>query len=141
MIRNTGQKEHIVWLDVIRLAAILMVIGVHCIDPFYISPAMRGIPEYTHWATVYGSLFRPSVPLFTMMTGLLLLPVRQPLGTFYKKRIFRILFPVLIWSVLYNMFPWFTGVLGLPETSSGISSATRRGTNRRRWATRSKTWR
>lgn len=119
MIRNTGQKEHIVWLDVIRLAAILMVIGVHCIDPFYISPAMRGIPEYTHWATVYGSLFRPSVPLFTMMTGLLLLPVRQPLGTFYKKRIFRILFPVLIWSVLYNMFPWFTGVLGLPENIIG----------------------
>ena len=119
MIRNTGQKEHIVWLDVIRLAAILMVIGVHCIDPFYISPAMRGIPEYTHWATVYGSLFRPSVPLFTMMTGLLLLPVRQPLGTFYKKRIFRILFPVLVWSVLYNMFPWFTGVLGLPENIIG----------------------
>jgi len=90
-----------------------------CIAAFIMTPAMRGIPEYTHWATVYGSLFRPSVPLFTMMTGLLLLPVRQPLGTFYKKRIFRILFPVLIWSVLYNMFPWFTGVLGLPENIIG----------------------
>ena len=63
MIRNTGQKEHIVWLDVIRLAAILMVIGVHCIDPFYISPAMRGIPEYTHWATVYVQMnIKSSIP-------------------------------------------------------------------------------
>ena len=27
------EQKHIVWLDVIRLLAILMVIGVHCIDP------------------------------------------------------------------------------------------------------------
>lgn len=97
-----------------------MVIGVHCIDPFYISPAMSGIPEYTRWAAIYGSLLRPSVPLFVMMTGLLLLPVKQqPLGTFYKKRIYRVLFPFLFWSVLYNMFPWFTGVLGLDKSIIG----------------------
>ena len=113
------EQKHIVWLDVIRLLAILMVIGVHCIDPFYISPAMRGIPEYTTWAAIYGSLFRPSVPLFTMMTGLLLLPVKQPLGTFYKKRIYRILFPCIIWSILYNLFPWFTGILGLDKSIIG----------------------
>ena len=115
-----ANANRIVWLDVIRLVAMLMVIGVHCIDPFYISPTMREIPEYTHWAAVYGSLLRPSVPLFVMMTGLLLLPVKQqPLGTFYKKRIYRVLFPFLIWSVLYSMFPWFTGVLGLPKEIIG----------------------
>lgn len=54
-----------------------------------------------------------------MMTGLLLLPVRQTAGVFYKKRILRILFPMLIWSVLYNLFPWFTGVLGLPKEIIG----------------------
>ena len=53
------------------------------------------------------------------MTGLLLLPVRQTAGVFYKKRILRILFPMLIWSVLYNLFPWFTGVLGLPKEIIG----------------------
>ena len=114
-----GPGHRIVWLDVVRLIAILMVIGVHCIDPFYISPDMRGIPEYTQWAAIYGSLFRPSVPLFTMMTGLLLLPVHQPMTAFWKKRILRILFPCLIWSVLYNMFPWLTGVLGLPADVIG----------------------
>ena len=115
-----ANANRIVWLDVIRLVAMLMVIGVHCIDPFYISPTMREIPEYTHWAAVYGSLLRPSVPLFVMMTGLLLLPVKQqPLGAFYKKRIYRVLFPFLIWSVLYSMFPWFTGVLGLPKEIIG----------------------
>lgn len=120
MLKQTTTDNRIVWLDVIRCVAMLMVIGVHCIDPFYISPTMRAIPEYTHWAAIYGSLLRPSVPLFVMMTGLLLLPVKQqPLSTFYKKRIYRVLFPFLIWSVLYSMFPWFTGVLGLPKEIIG----------------------
>ena len=120
MIQNSISDNRIVWLDVIRWVAMIMVIGVHCIDPFYISPTMRAIPEYTHWAAIYGSLLRPSVPLFVMMTGLLLLPVKkQPLGKFYKKRIYRVLFPFLIWSVLYSMFPWVTGVLGLPKEIIG----------------------
>ena len=120
MIQNSISDNRIVWLDVIRCVAMIMVIGVHCIDPFYISPTMRAIPEYTHWAAIYGSLLRPSVPLFVMMTGLLLLPVKkQPLGKFYKKRIYRVLFPFLIWSVLYRMFPWVTGVLGLPKEIIG----------------------
>ena len=120
MIQNSISDNRIVWLDVIRCVAMIMVIGVHCIDPFYISPTMRAIPEYTHWAAIYGSLLRPSVPQFVMMTGLLLLPVKkQPLGKFYKKRIYRVLFPFLIWSVLYSMFPWVTGVLGLPKEIIG----------------------
>ena len=120
MIQNSISDNRIVWLDVIRCVAMIMVIGVHCSDPFYISPTMRAIPEYTHWAAIYGSLLRPSVPLFVMMTGLLLLPVKkQPLGKFYKKRIYRVLFPFLIWSVLYSMFPWFTGILGLPKEIIG----------------------
>ena len=120
MIQNSISDNRIVWLDVIRCVAMIMVIGVHCIDPFYISPTVRAIPEYTHWAAIYGSLLRPSVPLFVMMTGLLLLPVKkQPLGKFYKKRIYRVLFPFLIWSVLYSMFPWVTGVLGLPKEIIG----------------------
>lgn len=119
-MKDSILNSRLVWLDVIRAVAMIMVIGVHCIDPFYISPTLGSIPEYRHWAAIYGSLLRPSVPLFVMMTGLLLLPVRQqPLGGFYKKRIFRVLFPFLIWSVLYNMFPWFTGVLGLPKSIIG----------------------
>lgn len=91
---------------------------------FYISPTLGSLPEYKHWAAVYGSLLRPSVPLFVMMTGLLLLPIReQSLGVFYKKRIYRVLFPFLIWSVLYNIFPWVTGLLGLPKEIIGEFSA------------------
>ena len=80
-MNNATTQSHIVWLDVIRTVAMLMVIGVHCIDPFYISPTLGSLPEYKHWAAVYGSLLRPSVPLFVMMTGLLLLPIEGQLDT------------------------------------------------------------
>ena len=106
-------REHIVWADVLRFIAMFMVISVHCTDPFNISAAARLNPEYNFWGTIYGSVLRPCVPLFVMLTGMLLLPVKQEIGPFYKKRILRVLFPFLIWSVLYDLFPWFTGVLGL----------------------------
>jgi surface polysaccharide O-acyltransferase-like enzyme len=51
-----------------------------------------------------------------MITGLLLLPVKLSMKDFYKKRLLRIATPFLIWSVLYNLFPWITGLLGLPST-------------------------
>ncbi len=114
------EQPRLVWLDVIRTVAMIMVISVHCIDPFYISPIYGKMPEYTHWAAIYGSILRPSVPLFAMMTGLLLLPVKTTsIGAFYKKRIYRVLFPFIIWSVLYNIFPWITGVMGLPKEIIG----------------------
>ena len=51
-----------------------------------------------------------------MITGALLLPVRGEISVFYKKRIPRVLWPFLVWSVIYNLFPWITGVLGIkPE--------------------------
>lgn len=106
------KHERIVWADVLRFIAMFMVISVHCTDPFNISPAARLNPQYNFWGTIYGSVLRPCVPLFVMLTGMLLLPVKQEIGSFYKKRLMRVIFPFLIWSVLYDLFPWFTGVLG-----------------------------
>ena len=54
-MNNATTQSHIVWLDVIRTVAMLMVIGVHCIDPFYISPTLGSLPEFT--ALFYGPLF------------------------------------------------------------------------------------
>lgn len=117
MLQNSQitQSDRIVWVDVLRFIAIFMVICIHCSDPFNVSPEARSNPEFNFWGSVYGSFLRPCVPLFVMITGLLLLPVKMSLGSFYKKRMLRIAVPFLIWSVLYNLFPWITGVLGFPS--------------------------
>ena len=95
-VQTTTARPHIVWLDVLRLVAILMVIAIHCTDPFNASPESRADPEFNFWGSIYGSMLRASVPLFVMMTGFLLLPVRQEASVFYKKRIPRVLFPFLM---------------------------------------------
>lgn len=112
-----AKQPRIVWLDVLRLCAIFMVICIHCSDPFNVSPEARSNPEFNLWGGIYGSFLRPCVPLFVMITGILLLPVKMSFEDFYKKRLLRIAVPFLLWSVLYNLFPWLTGVLGLPQST------------------------
>ena len=111
---SNQKNQHIVWLDVVRFIAMFTVVCCHCTDPFNFYPGTApNIGEIKLWGAIYGSVLRPCVPLFVMITGALLLPVRGDASTFYKKRIPRVFYPFLIWSVPYNLFPWITGLLGL----------------------------
>lgn len=117
-MQMSAPGSHIVWLDVVRLVAMFMVVCCHATDPFNFYPGEVpvNISEIKFWGAFYGSFLRPCVPLFVMITGALLLPVREEMSVFYKKRISRVFWPFLIWSVIYNLFPWITGLFGLaPE--------------------------
>ncbi|MBR4853267.1 MAG: acyltransferase [Alistipes sp.] len=116
---NTNQNtERIVWLDLLRFVAILMVIACHSVDIYNATP--QEDPSAGFWGGFIGSMMRPCVPLFAMMTGMLLLPVREPAKDFYRKRIPRILFPMLLWSIIYNLVPWITGVMGADKSVVSI---------------------
>ena len=109
-----SKNQHIVWLDVVRFIAMFAVVCCHSTDPFNFYPGTApNIEEIKLWGAIYGAVLRPCVPLFVMITGALLLPVKGDASVFYKKRIPRVLFPFLIWSIIYNLFPWLTGLLGL----------------------------
>lgn len=110
------QKVRIVWMDLVRLVAMFTVVCCHCTDHFNFYPGEppANIGDIKFWGAAYGSLLRPCVPLFVMLTGALLLPVQGEISLFYRKRIGRVIWPFLIWSVLYNLFPWITGLLGFP---------------------------
>ncbi len=105
-----------------RLLAFFFLLCCHAADPFYASAAYAAVEgaapnaELVEWGTRWGSLVRPCVPLFVMLTGVLALPVRTSMTQFYKRRIPRVLFPFLIWSVVYYMTPWITGVLGFDSS-------------------------
>ena len=114
------EKQRLVWCDALRLLAFFMLFSCHAADPFYASAASGATdsvdPELLSWAIRWGSLVRPCVPLFVMLTGVLSLPVSMQMEQFYKKRIPRVLFPFLIWSVIYYLTPWLTGVVGLDSS-------------------------
>lgn len=109
---SSAAFKRIAWIDFLKVIAIFMMIAVHCTDN--VTPAERSEPWYNLWGSFYGSFMRPAIPLFVMVTGALLLPVKQDLSGFYKKRLSRLIVPFLFWSILYNLFPWITGLIGLP---------------------------
>ncbi|MBS5108081.1 MAG: acyltransferase [Phocaeicola vulgatus] len=96
---NTTRK-HVVWLDVVRLVAMFTVVCCHSADPFNFYPGEppANIDEIKFWGAAYGAFLRPCVPLFVMITGALLLPVRGEISAFYKKRISRVFWPFLPYS-------------------------------------------
>ena len=115
------QKDRLVWCDALRLLAFFMLLCCHAADPFYAAAAYANSgasvdAELMQWGFRWGSLVRPCVPLFVMLTGVLSLPVSGSMESFYKKRIPRVLFPFLIWSVIYYLTPWMTGVLGMDSS-------------------------
>ncbi|MFT4222682.1 acyltransferase [Dysgonomonas sp.] len=95
---NEIQKEHIAWVDILRLTACFLVIVSHSCDPFV------GQFENNHYefltGAFIGSLVRPCVPLFVMISGVLLLPVGVDMATFYKKRARRLIAPFVFWSMM-----------------------------------------
>ena len=108
-------KKRLVYLDILKIIGIFLMVANHCVDN--VTPLERAEPWYNLWGSVYNSFTRPAIPLFMMVTGILLLPTKMEMGAFYKKKISRVIIPFLFWSVLYNLFPWLTGVINCaPET-------------------------
>ncbi len=105
-----------------RWVAMFGVVFCHAGDPFNFSSAAGTDPDFIWWGSIWGTLARVAVPLFVMITGALLLPVpTDNLGGFYKKRILRILWPFLIWSMIYSLFPFLVHcVAGTPEATKAV---------------------
>lgn len=100
------QRETIAWVDLLRIIACFLVVLAHACDPFV--GKFDDNPEEFLSGALFGSLVRCCVPLFVMISGVLLLPINADMGTFYSKRAKRILIPLVFWSmmlpVLYYLY-------------------------------------
>lgn len=98
-MKNSIDKENIGWIDALRITACVTVVFAHCCDPFV--SQFDANRQMFLTGVFLGSLTRPCVPLFVMMTAVLLLPIKQgtTYGEFCGKRIGRLLMPLLFWSI------------------------------------------
>ena len=93
-------------VDLIRTFAIVLVIVLHA-STETVTVFNQMSPEgVTLWWTtnIYDSLARPAVPLFIMLSGMLLLQpakLNESLGVFFKKRLNRIALPSCFWGSAY----------------------------------------
>ena len=95
--RIIDRNNHLGWVDALRVLACFMVVASHCCDGFV---AEFNADRQAFVTGVFtGSLMRASVPLFVMMTGVLLLPIpaEMRLGGFYRRRLGRIIPPLVFW--------------------------------------------
>jgi len=58
------------------------------------------------WMTgnLYDSFVRPCVPIFFMISGYLLLNKNESITTFFKKRLNKIITPLVAWSIIYILW-------------------------------------
>lgn len=105
------------WIDLLRVLACFLVVMAHACDPF-VAQFNNNRFEFLS-GVLWGSLLRPCVPLFVMMTGVLLLPLKMDMRSFYSKRLTRIIVPLIFWSlispVLYYVYLNFGGETTSPN--------------------------
>lgn len=95
---NNIQKREIIY-DFIRVIACFCVIGIHCTD--FLTNYTIGSP--TWWAgTVIQSIVRIGLPIFTLLSGVLILNGKdEKVSKFYFKRFIKIVIPLYIYSFIY----------------------------------------
>ena len=100
-------------LDLLRVVATYMVVQIHTGEFYYIGPGGSVLnTAAAHWVGWLNSLFRCCVPLFVMISGVFLFPVRNE-GTFFRKRFSRVLVPFFVWCVIYAFYLYWQGTTTL----------------------------
>lgn len=108
---KASTSRRVVWADLCRVVATFGVVIIHsCAAAFY---QFTTLPM-TDWLSVnfMDSLVRPSVPLFIMLSGALLLKRKEDVtlpDVFF--RISKVFLPLLIWSAIYLLRnSYFNGI-------------------------------
>ena len=105
---NNFKKDRIAYLDVIRVFAILLVIGMHSPIPY------ENANGYVY--SFMTLLCTPCNALFFMVSGALLLPMKdESWKEFMEKRLPKVFFPVLFWSIITLIVQYFQGVKSMSE--------------------------
>ena len=112
------EKKRYFGIDLIRVIACYFVIVTHAGETYYIGG--EGFSEYTKtkksiWGGISNSLVRSCVPLFVMISGYLLLPMKSDYITFLKKRFTRIFFPFFLFCIFYDIYYCIKGDFGLKQ--------------------------
>lgn len=115
---KTLEREQIAWIDLLRVAACFLVVVSHACDPF-VGQLDNNRYEFLSGAMI-GSFVRPCVPLFVMMSGVLLLPINMDMLSFYKKRTKRLLIPFVFWSIMLPVLYFVYVNSGIEMTSPNI---------------------
>ena len=99
--------HRIVYLDLIKVIGILSVVLIHTTGPIMYRVNDLA-PGYWMTGNIFEAIAMMGVPLFFMVSGALLLSKNdESLQEFFKKRISRVIIPLILWSLIYILFKKF----------------------------------
>lgn len=93
-------RKDIPYIHFIRIIACISVICMHTVLSYS--------DKTFEFAVLVKYLTRPNVPFFYMITGILILPAKEDILLFYKKRVLKVLYPLLIWCTIYSFVSYCT---------------------------------
>ena len=99
-------KVKFYWADNLKFFAIIAVVMLHGSSGFSSgTPNDYWFANSAWWqGNILNSLTRWCVPIFVMISGYFLLNNNDGLNVFLKKRLLKILIPVVFWSALYSLY-------------------------------------
>lgn len=97
---ESKSRSRVLYMDAVRGIAALFVIGVHVIEPVSLGvPVNTPLGYFLNGAVM---LFLTCNLLFFFLSGALLLPYREEnLGAFFRKRMSKVVLPLIIYAFLY----------------------------------------
>lgn len=105
-------EQRVIYADILRIVAIIGVIIIHTAGPLRLQ--MNTIELSWWWiSNIFNSATRWSVPIFVMVSGLVLLDPRkeESIKTFLSKRLTRVLIPFIFWGIFYTILMYRTNII------------------------------
>ena len=102
MNQNPSTRKREFALDLLRVIACFLVVWQHVTECYYINPDLT-VPTHESMPLIgwMNSMTPIEVPLFVMISGYFLLPLKMDVSDFFKRRFTRILIPFVVWCVVY----------------------------------------
>lgn len=116
---NTSPKpKKQVWLEILRIFAVLLVIFNHTGDyGFHYWATLAG--GYRYWLFMgCAALTVMNIPIFYMISGALLMGKEESVGTVWKKRVLRYALVIVIFTFVQYLYISFTSEDGFRESFS-----------------------
>lgn len=115
------RPSEIMWVHVVRVVSVFLVVWIHSsAEVFFLGAEFGGFEWWV--GNVYDSSARVCVPLLFMVTGFLLLGKSEPLAEFMKKRVQKVVVPLLVWSSFFLLWICFYEV-DHPSAASSMTPA------------------
>ena len=107
MPNSTTKPQTLEWVNNLKVISLFAVIVLHTASPLLMDFKKANLNDWLV-GDFYNALVRFAVPVFVMISGALLLHREYEIGDFLKRRLSRVIWPFLFWSLVYIGYSLYT---------------------------------